>query len=193
MIAAVSGALRAVGEDWVQVDIGGVTLQVSAPTRVAAGAEIGDVITLHTRLMIRDDEPQLYGFSTPQHLRFFSLLIGVSGIGPRSALSLLSARSPQELANAILAGDLATLTTAPGVGKRTAARIALDLKGVIEAEGLGRAEDVGPPPDDDALAALTSLGYTAGEARRALAEVSAEIAGLELEEQVRRALAHLAG
>ena len=86
-----------------QVEVGGVGFHISVPASLALSVgEEGQQVTLHTRLMIRDDEPQLYGFPSPQALRFFYMLTGVSGIGPRSALNLLSARPPDVLASAIL-------------------------------------------------------------------------------------------
>ena len=92
MIAFITGVLRARGTDWVQVEVGGVGFHISVPASLALSVgDEGQQVTLHTRLMIRDDEPQLYGFPSPQALRFFYMLTGVSGIGPRSALNLLSA------------------------------------------------------------------------------------------------------
>ena len=107
MIAFITGVLRARGTDWVQVEVGGVGFHISVPASLAFSVgEEGDTVTLHTRLIIRDDEPQLYGFPSPQALRFFYMLTGVSGIGPRSALNLLSARTPEALASAILSRRL---------------------------------------------------------------------------------------
>ncbi len=193
MIAFVTGVLRARGTDWVQVEVGGVGFQISVPASLALSVgEEGERVTLHTRLMIRDDEPQLYGFPSPAALRFFYMLTGVSGIGPRSALNLLSARPPEALATAIMAGDLDAFTAVPGIGKRTATRIVLELKDRLGKEGLPLSTT--PIVDDaDAVSALTALGYTAGEARQALRSLGPESASLDLEERIRRALTQLAG
>ena len=192
MIAFITGVLRARGTDWVQLDVGGVGFHISVPASLALSVgEEGERVTLHTRLIIRDDEPQLYGFPSPAALRFFHMLTGVSGIGPRSALNLLSARPPEALATAIMAGDLDAFTAVPGIGKRTATRIVLELKDRLEKEGLPLSTT--PVPDDtDAVAALTALGYPAGEVRQALRSLGPESTSLELEERIRRALTQLA-
>ena len=192
MIAFITGVLRSRGPDWVQLEVGGVGFHISVPASLALSVgEEGDRVTLHTRLMIRDDEPQLYGFPSPQALKFFQMLNGVSGIGPRTALNLLSVRPPEALASAIMAGDLDAFTAAPGIGKRTATRIVLELKDRLEKEGLPLADTVAAD-DADAVSALTALGYTAGEARQALRSLGPDSASLELEERIRRALTHLA-
>ena len=192
MIVSIRGTLRARGPDWVQVEVGGVTFQISVPSSLSLEVgEEGQEVTLHTRLIIRDDEPQLYGFPSPEALRFFHMLTGVSGIGPRSALNLLSARHPEALAAAILTGDLDTFTGVSGIGKKSAARIVLELKGKLEKEGLSTGFTAAPS-DADAVSALTGLGYTIVEARRALAALGTDAVGLGLEERVRRALTHLA-
>ena len=192
MIAFITGVLRARGTDWVQVEVGGVGFHISVPASLALSVgEEGQRVTLHTRLMIRDDEPLLYGFPSPAALKFFDMLIGVSGIGPRSALNLLSVRAPDALATAIMAGDLDAFTAAPGIGKRIATRIVLELKDRLEKEGLPLA-DTAVADDADAVAALTALGYTAGEARQALRSLGPDSVSLELEERIRRALTRLA-
>ena len=192
MIASIRGTLRARGPDWVQVEVGGVTFQISVPASLSLEVgEEGQEVTLHTRLIIRDDEPQLYGFPSPEALRFFHMLTGVSGIGPKSALNLLSARPPEALAAAILTGDLETFTGVPSIGKKSAARIVLELKGKLEKEGLS-ISFTPSPSEADAVSALTGLGYTTVEARRALSALGQDAVGLDLEERVRRALTHLA-
>ncbi len=192
MIASIRGRLRARGADWVHLEVGGVTFHIAVPASLAQElGEEGREATLHTRLIIRDDEPQLYGFPSQEALRFFHMLTGVSGIGPRTALNLLSARPPEALAAAILTGDLETFTGVPSIGKKSAARIVLELKGKLE-KGDFQISPVASPSDADALSALTALGYTTVEARRAVNAVAGESPGLDLEELVRRALNRLA-
>jgi Holliday junction DNA helicase RuvA len=192
MISGIKGSLQAQGPDWVFIEIGGsVTLQVSVPSSlIPLLGEIGQNVRLYTKLVVREDDLQLYGFPTPDALHLFNLLIGVSGIGPRTALSLLSARSPEALVSAILSGDLEAFGGVPGVGKKTAARVILELKGKLEKEGLMVIADTGAS-DAETLSALTALGYTAAEARNALRSIG-DINGLTLEEKVRLALSHLA-
>ena len=190
MIAAVRGALRARGIDWVQVDVGGVTLHISVPASLVQElGEVGQEVRLHTRMVIRDEEVHLYGFPSSEALQFFQMLTGVSGIGPRTALNLLSSRSPSALAAAILSADLDAFAGIPGIGKKSAARIVLELKGKLEREQI-QMPVVTDGSDGDAISALTALGYTATEARRALTAIGSE-ADLDLEERVRRALGHL--
>jgi Holliday junction DNA helicase RuvA len=191
VIRALRGALEAVGTDWVVVGVGGVSLQVFVPpSAVESLGPPGSQVRLHTHLSVREDNLSLYGFPTVAGLRLFELLLAVSGVGPRTALSLLSTLSPEALAVAIATEDATTLSTAPGVGKRTAARVILDLKGKLEQEW---AVPATAPRDarGDVVEALLALGYSPTEARRAVAAVPQD-PSLSLEEQVREALQHLA-
>ena len=117
------------------------------------------------------------------------MLTTVSGIGPRTALNLLSARAPETLASAILTGDLDAFTGIPNIGKKSAARIVLELRGKLEGDEM-LVGGIADGADGDAVSALTALGYTGVEARQALASLG-DVAGLELEERLRRALTHL--
>ena len=113
MIVGVHGVLETAGPDWVNIRVGGVTLQVSVPANsVSAMGAIGSQVTLHTHLRIRDEQPVLYGFTDAASLGLFSMLTGVSGVGPRLALALLSTLDPARLQTAILTGDIAALSTA---------------------------------------------------------------------------------
>jgi Holliday junction DNA helicase RuvA len=116
---------------------------------------------------VRDDAQQLFGFETREELALFELLITVSGVGPKAALSLLSVSSPSAIASAIASGDAAALARAPGVGKKTAERLIVDLRGRIARSGPER-EPTGILTEDEAAAALQALGYTASEAVSAL-------------------------
>ena len=168
MIVGVRGVLEATGPDWVHLSVGGVTLQVFVPgNAVGRLGSIGSTVSLHTLLRIREEQPVLYGFPNSASLDLFGLLTGVSGVGPRLALSLLSVLEPLSLQTAVASGDVATLASAPGVGRRTASRIILDLKGKIdvgEADGAGFAAG----GDSEVLAALSALGYSPMEARAAV-------------------------
>jgi Holliday junction DNA helicase RuvA len=190
LIAAVEGTLKAKGIDYVLVQVGGVTFHVAVPTPDLAGLDpIGGPVRLATHLVVREDDLQLYGFATEPGRRIFQLLLEVSGVGPRVALALLSALPPEAAAAAIASGDAQALSGAQGVGKRTAERIILDLKGKLEEEfgllavAMTSADD---GHQDAALRALVALGYKPLEARQALSvERDQE---LPLEERVRRAL-----
>ena len=162
MIAYVSGEVIARGTDHVVVDVRGVGYKVFVPRHPT-----GDTVALHTHHVVRDDAQQLFGFETREELALFELLITVSGVGPKAGLSLLSVSSPAALAAAIAAGDAAALARAPGVGKKTAERLIVDLKGRIGRTGPER-EPSGVLSEDEAAAALQALGYSATEAVAAL-------------------------
>ena len=162
MIAYVSGEIVARGADHVVVDVRGVGYKVFVPRHPT-----GDTVALHTHHVVRDDAQQLFGFETREELALFELLITVAGVGPKAALSLLSVSSPPALAAAIASGDSAALARAPGVGKKTAERLIVDLKGRIARGGPER-EPSGVLSEDEAAAALQALGYSATEAVAAL-------------------------
>ena len=191
MIVGVHGTLETTGPDWVHVRVGGVTLQVFVPANTVSGlGAVGSQVTLHTHLRIRDDEPVLFGFIDAAALGLFSMLTAVSGVGPRTALALLSSLDPARLQTAIITGDTAALSSAQGVGNRTASRIILDLKGKLEdaefAE-IGFSGDV----DGQVIAALTALGYSPAEARAAAA-TPAVAAESEVDDRIRVALQQFA-
>ena len=181
MIALVRGEVIARGLDHVVVDVRGVGYKVFVPRQPAA-----DAVVLHTHHVVRDDAQQLYGFETREELALFEMLITVSGVGPKAALSLLAMSRPAALASAIAAGDAAALARAPGVGKKTAERVIVDLKGKVARGGDERAL-AAAPADDEAAAALQALGYSAAEAQAALRSVAAP-ASASTEERVTAAL-----
>lgn len=192
MIVSVRGVLEAVGPDWVHLQIGGVTLQVFVPaSAVGELGPIGSQLRLFTHLRLRDDQPFLYGFPTAPALELFLILISVTGVGPRLSLALLSALGAAGLHQAIVSGDIVALTSAPGVGRRTASRIVLELKGKLE--GYQAGASIVPARDDaEVIAALTALGYSTNEARRAVSNL-AQDPDLTLEDRVRLALQQFGG
>jgi Holliday junction DNA helicase RuvA len=165
MIAFLRGRVLEKHPNRVIVDVGGVGYDVAVPlsTFYTAG-EPGAEISLRVHTHVREDQLALYGFATPLELAVFERLIGISGIGPKLALSVLSGIEPRELVTAIQRSDVARLTRIPGVGKKTAERITLELRDrlpkAVEAIGTGA-----PPPSpgdalrDDLVSALTNLGY----------------------------------
>ncbi len=191
MIASLRGVLQAIGDDHVIVNVGGVGFMVSVPASVAETiGGVGDAVTLHTTLLVRDESPVLYGFPTPQGKRLFDALLGVSGVGPKLALALLSTFAPDEAAVAIVSGNADLLSSVRGIGKRTAGRIVIDLQAKLQKEW----QAVGPATSSasgDVSAALLALGYSAPEVQRALGSLK-DAGALPLEEQVRLALQSLA-
>ena len=194
MIVAVTGVLSAAGGDWVHLTVGGVTLQVYVPASdISTLGDIGSQAHLFTHLRMRDDQPVLYGFSTPAALELFLVTQGVSGVGPRLGLALLSGLGAAGLQQAITEGDVATLSGISGVGRRIAGRIVLELKGKLELEP-GDVAGASPSGgiDGEVIAALTALGYSTAEARRAIANLdrSPELA---VEDYIRQALLQIGG
>jgi holliday junction DNA helicase RuvA len=162
VIASVRGKILARGADHVVVETAGVGYKVFVPRHPA-----GDDALLHTHQVVREDGQFLFGFETREELALFELIIGVSGVGPRAALAILSVARPADVAAAIAAGDAATLAKAPGVGKKTAERLIVDLRAKVGRVAIGPiAGEVSSP--DEAVAALRVLGYTLAEAEQAL-------------------------
>ena len=191
MIRSVRGALEAVGPGWAIVNVGGVGLQVFVPApALATLGPVGSQVSLHTYLAVREGDLTLYGFPSTDALRLFELFLDVSGVGPRHALGLLSAMSPEALGRAIVTEDIRTLASAPGVGKKTAARIILEVRGKLE-ESWNTPAPAAAGGDGDVLAALMGLGYTGVEARAAMAALPSDDS-LSTEERVLRALQDLA-
>ncbi|MYE55119.1 MAG: Holliday junction branch migration protein RuvA [Chloroflexi bacterium] len=191
LISSVSGQLEGTGADWMDVAIGGITLRIGAPLPcIEAIGQVGGPVRLFTSLQVREDNLSLYGFDTPEARQTFETLIGISGIGPRVALNILSIFRPDALAAAVESGDVKSFTAVPGVGRKTASRIVLELKGKLE---LDWSDSSVPALDSDAIEALTALGYTPLEAREALSALSENGSDLTTEDQVRMALQKLAG
>ena len=193
MIVGVSGALAALGSDWVHLSVGGVTLQIYVPASdLAALGPVGGPVQLFTHLRIRDDQPILYGFTSPAALELFQVTMGVSGVGPRLSLALLSGLGASGLQQAITEGDVATLSGVSGVGRRIASRIVLELKGKLELEPGELAAESPAGGDSAVIAALTALGYSTAEARRAITNLERS-PELTVEDYIRQALLQMGG
>jgi Holliday junction DNA helicase RuvA len=188
MISSIQGVFERAGPDWVDVSIGGVTLRVSIPhSAVDQLGERGERVRLSTSLQVREDSLTLYGFLTEDARLAFEALIGISGVGPRLALSVLSSFTPESLGAAVSSGDADAFSAVPGVGKKTAGRIVLELRGTLGEEW---AVAVAAGEHDELIRALTSLGYTALEARQAVSFLPAGDA-MSLDDKVRLALQHM--
>ena len=172
MIAAIKGRLVGRMGESLLIDIGPLVLQVhTSGTTIADAGEPGAEVRLHTHLHVREDQIALYGFGTTEELALFNLLLNVTGIGPRVAANILGATRPEPLLNAITAEDVAFLGRLPGVGKKTAARIILDLRGKLASIGGTSAVAVAGSVDNEVVEALQALGYTAAEANLAVARL----------------------
>jgi holliday junction DNA helicase RuvA len=197
MIALLRGRLHSSGTDYVIVETGGVGYQAFVPRSIFGRiGQPGDEVLLHTHLHVREDALSLYGFISADQRALFEVLIGVTGVGPKVALNMLSAASPEELRTAIAREDTVLLARVPGIGKKTAARLILELKGKLITAGLVPATP-GASAGTIALNAeladvLTSLGYSASEAQTAIASLPAD-APDDLEERLRLALQHFGG
>jgi Holliday junction DNA helicase RuvA len=190
VIARLHGRVLALEDDAVILDVGGVGFRVHVPTSLLAdlGPE-GATATLHTHLVVRENEWLLVGAADREAMSLFELLLGVGGVGPRVALALLSVTEPAALRQAIVDEDVAVITRAPGVGRRTAERIVLELRGRLEAtDRTGLPSMPLSGAQSDALEALVALGYSRGEARRALAQAQDVAEGAGVEERVMAAL-----
>ena len=187
MIVSVRGVLAAVGSDWVHIQVGGVSLQVFVPsTTVGELGSVGDAVSLHTQLRMQNEQPVLYGFNTQNSLDLFGMLNSVSGIGPRLSLALLSSLGVARIYEAISAEDVAALSDAPGVGRRTAGRIVLELKGKLADHQLESVPSQSGD-DGDVVVALTALGYSPSEARQAVSNLDRN-SDLTVDERIRLAL-----
>lgn len=178
MIASVRGRVLSRAADHVVVETGGVGYKVFVP-RHPQGQDGREEVLLHTHQVVREDGQFLFGFESREELALFELLIGVSGVGPKAAIAILSVSRPVDVAAAIAAGDAAALAKAPGVGKKTAERLIVDLRSKVGLLSVG-APDGESLDGDEAVAALRALGYTLSEALSALRGVPpASAAGTE--------------
>ena len=190
MIGHLNGRLALIREAEVVIECGGVGYRVLVGASTLAGLpELGDKLRLATHLAVREDALTLYGFSTDEERELFETLLQVSGVGPKLALAIVGGLSPQVLVEAISSGDEARLTSVPGVGKRVAQRLVLELRDKIGERGWARMAEEGGANLAEVIEALTGLGFTIAEARHA-ARAAVAAAGDEasLEELIRRAL-----
>jgi len=193
MIASLHGKLESLGSDWAIINVGGIGFQVYMPTStLSILGTTGEEVQLYTHLHLREDNATLYGFASADELRLFQTLIGVSGLGPRLALAMLSVMSVDKLTMAIATGSVDLLTIVPGIGKKVANRLVLELKekigvGWITIPATQLAEE-----NTEVLTALTSLGYSVSEASRAVASLPPS-SDLSLEEKLKLALQYFGG
>ena len=188
MIASLRGILESVGTDWAIIDVHGIGFQVFMPASTLSSLGTrGKEVYLNTHLHLREDNVTLYGFATAADKELFQLLMSVSGIGPKLALSILSSISTQQLSLAIGTQNADLLTIVPGIGSKIANRMILELKDKIGSVLLAGPISKGAQDNTDVISVLTALGYSVVEAARAAANLPNN-KKLNLEEKVKLAL-----
>jgi len=196
MISFIKGLLDTVNTSSIVIDCGGVGYEVSIGLNTLSKLpSIGSVIKIYTYMQMRDDTQWLYGFMSKEELSMFHMLISVSGIGPKGAVNMLGVASAQEIMIAIMSGDIKAMSAFPGIGKKIAGRIILELKDKIKTESASsfdfETNETMHTSDDDspkneAIAALTALGYSRGEALKAI--VSSYEDGMNTQQIIKLAL-----
>lgn len=199
MFAYLKGSLEVKTKGYVVVDVNGVGYKIfMSETAIEKVGEIGQIVKVHTYLRVREDDMSLYGFNTNEELRMFELLLSVSGIGAKSAISILSNITPSSFALAVISDDIAKIKALPGIGPKSAQRIILELKDKIETEETAKeiAKTVAEKVEDneekvsEAISALQVLGYSRKEIEKALEKVEKQ--NLSVEDMIRKGLYHLA-
>lgn len=193
MISELKGPVASKGKDSVTIIVGGIGFEVNVPSGLWNSLPVNQEVHLHTRLLVRDDGWHLYGFGNLEDRALFDMLLTVRGVGPRTAVGVLSSLPVQEFYKAVLSKDEQVLTRLPGIGKKTAGRIIVELRDKI---GLPK-DKVGPVAGqpgiiDEAADALLALGYTKQEADAALLRASESVLPNDLETLLREALKYLA-
>jgi Holliday junction DNA helicase RuvA len=196
MIGQLRGRLADKRPNQVMVDVGGVGYLVAVPlSTFAALGELHTEVTLLIHTHVREDALALYGFLSSREKHFFELLLGASGVGPSLALKILSGMSVEELVPAIRTGDVARLTKIPGVGRKTAERMVVELKDKLEAVTIAEEKPPASKVDveADVISALTNLGYDGRTAENAVAEGKPSVGVTSFEKLLKAALQELSG
>ena len=193
MIASLNGKVESLSSDWAIINVGGIGFQVYMPTSTLSTlGKIGEEVKLHTYLHLREDNATLYGFTSAEELGLFQTLIGVSGLGPKLAIATLSVMSVEKLVMAIASSSTDLLAEVPGIGKKMANRLILELKEKIAAGWITTPATQLAEENTEVMAALTSLGYSVTEANRAVATLPTS-SDLSLEEKIKLALQYFGG
>jgi Holliday junction DNA helicase RuvA len=194
VIASVEGRVGAVAFDSIVIEVGGIGYRVFASPTILSTAAPGSTLKLHTYHLVREDQQALYGFRSPEELGFFTLLLTVTGVGPKVALAIVGSRPTADLQLAIMAQDQAVLVSIPGIGKKLAERVIFELKEKVSAAGIAAASGVAGigAAESEVVAALQALGYSLAEAREASRSALADATiGGTLEDRVKAALRSL--
>jgi len=193
MISSLNGKVESLGSEWAIINVGGIGFQVFMPTPTLSTMGATDKeVRLFTHLHLREDNVTLYGFASADELALFQSLISVSGLGPKMGLAMLSAMNVEQLVTAIATGSADLLTVIPGIGKKVASRIVLELKEKIGAGWITTPTTQFAQENMDVLAALTALGYSAAEAAKAVTTLPVTT-DLSLEEKIKLALQYFGG
>lgn len=174
MYSYISGILEYVGKDYVVIENGGIGYKIQTAVSTIIDVSIGDKVKIYTYLHVREDIMSLFGFLTNGELEMFELLISVSGVGPKAAISILSCLNPSKFALALISNDTKSFTQASGVGPKVAQRIILELKDKVKMEDLNQDDSIGCVIDDnecEAINALVVLGYSKNEATKAVSSI----------------------
>jgi len=196
MIAMLTGEIKSISLDRAIIEVGGVGLSINLTQNAAAHLNLGTIVTFHTSLVVREESLTLYGFLTAESKHLFEQVQTVSGIGPKVALAILGSLSPDELAVAIATENIAAIERVPGIGRKGAQRLILELKGKLSdlSEGT-RVTNYQPAWREQLTNALISLGFTPKDSDRAITTIINELqadgvepADLELSEMLKKAL-----
>lgn len=185
MIGSLTGTVRQVGLDSILIDVGGVGYRTYALPPLLAVTKVGTPLTLYTHLHVRENDLSLFGFRAVRELAFFELLLQAPGVGPKTALGVMTVAEVDTLIRAIASGDVSLLTKVSGIGRKTAERIVVELKTRLTKEHPALAER-GVTAHGDIVAALEGLGYSAAQARDAVRQLPSDIQSAE--EGIRAAL-----
>lgn len=189
MIATLRGEITQIEDNALIIEIGGVGLRVLAPAPLRGRMKVGETVFLYTYLVVRETELTLYGFESQADRDLFNLLLGVDGVGPKVALSVLSTMNIESVQRAIFSDEPELLSRVPGVGKKSAQKIALYLKDRLKPIDTLASVAAMSDADSEVLAALTALGYSVVEAQSAIQSLSKD-APDNVEERLRLALQH---
>lgn len=168
MIATLRGEITQIEDTALILEVGGVGLRVAVPAPVRSRTKVGDILLLYTHLAVREDALTLYGFESQAERELFNILLGVDGVGPKVALSVLSTMTIDAIQRAIFADEADLLSRVPGVGKKTAQKMALHLKDKLKPMDALATVAAMSDTDGEVLAALTALGYSVVEAQSAI-------------------------
>lgn len=199
MFAYLKGSLEVKTKGYIVIDVGGVGYKVfMSETAIEKLEELGQIVKVHTYLKVREDDMSLYGFNTNEELRMFELLLSVSGIGAKSAISILSNITPSSFALAVITNNVEKIKSLPGIGPKSAQRIILELKDKIKTEETSKEIKEGTKQEQEntnekvleAISALQVLGYSKKEIEKALETVDKENSSIE--DIIRKGLNNLA-
>lgn len=187
MISMLTGEVVMVSGTEATIMVGGVGYLVHVPGNSGEAIRQGEPVTLHTHLIAREDALALYGFTSPQQKEIFTLLLNVSGVGPKTAMNILSGVEPGRFLEEVVSENIGYLSSLPGIGKKSAQRIVLELKERIAKRFSTRGASKSANAGEDAVSALMALGYTEAQARRSVGAVKADT----VEDLIRAALKEL--